>query len=512
MPKSSTPSFITTIPLVVASGDEAELLSRFQAGRQLYNALLSESMKRMLLVRKSDLYQEARKLPKGKTRSDAFKAAYQQYRYSEYALQAYATIVANGSKWIADKVDSNTQQKLATRAFKASIRVILCFAKQVRFKVPTNFKSMEGKSNKQGIRWVEDKFVWCGLKLEPIIDPNNPVIMHGLTSKVKYVRILFKFINGKRRWFTQLINEGIPYQKPANFTGSGVVGLDLNVSNIAYVADDKAGLLPFAEGVSTFQKEISQIQSKMQRSQRLTNSDNYESDFIGIKGRKKVVKKGKNKKGRLKWHQSKRYQKLRAKKRELERRKSEYAKSQNRKLVNDILRHGNQIKTEKVSVEGWQKRYGKAISAKSPGFFQSELKRKAENANGSFYEFSTRKTALSQTHLTGERIKKSLSERVHYDRSGVVMHRDLMSAFLSRHVHDDSLSLLDAQTEYLGMESTLLQGWQEYLSAPERYESKSANRVIFDESRCGHSPVEQICSYFENTNQIDDLRSGRKVS
>lgn len=505
MPKSSTPSFITTIPLIVASQDEAELLSRFQAGRQLYNALLSESMKRMQLVRESDLYQEARKLPKGKIRSDAFKAAYQQYRYSEYDLQAYATIVANGSKWIADKVDSNTQQKLATRAFKASSRVILGFAKKVRFKVPVHFKSMEGKSNKQGIRWVGDRFVWCGLKLEPIIDPNNLVMMHGLTSKVKYVRILFKLINGKRRWFAQLINEGIPYQKPANFTQSGVIGLDLNISNIAYVADEKAGLLPFAEGVPTFQAEISRIQSKMQRSQRLANPDNYEPDSMGKKGRKKVVKKGKNKKGRFKWNNSKRYQKLRAKKRELERRKSEYAKSQNRKLVNDILRHGNQIKTENVSVKGWQKRYGKAIAAKSLGYFQSELKRKAESAGGSFYEFSTRKTALSQTHLTGERIKKSLSERVHYDQSGIVMHRDLFSAFLSRHIHDDSLSIVDAQIEYLGMESSLLQGWQEY-------ESKSANRVVFDESRCRHSPVEQICSDIEKANQIDDLRSGRKVS
>jgi len=487
MPKSSTPSFITIIPLIVTSQDEAELLSRFQAGRQLYNALLSESMKRMQLVRSSDLYQEARKLSKGKIKNDAFKASYQQYRYSEYDLQAYATLVANGSKWIAEKVDSNTQQKLASRAFKASSRVVLGFAKKVRFKVPAHFKSMEGKSNKQGIRWVEDRFAWCGLKLEPIIDPNNPVMMHGLTSKVKYVRILFKFINGKRRWFAQLINEGIPYQKPANFTQSGVVGLDLNVSNIAYVGNDSAGLLPFAEGVPTFQKEISRIQSKMQRYQRLANPDNYEPDSTGRKGRRKVVKKGKNKKGRFKWSNSKRYQKLSAKKRELERRKSEYAKSQNRKLVNDILRHGNQIKTENVSVKGWQKRYGKAIAAKSPGYFQSELKRKAESAGGSFYEFSTRKTALSQTHLTGERIKKSLSERVHYDQSGIVMHRDLFSAFLSRHIIDSQLSLLDAKLEYPGLEQVLLGAWQ-------CYDKKSANRVSIAESRLSQSPVEQIPS------------------
>jgi putative transposase len=124
------------------------------------------------------------------------------------------------------------------------------------------------------------------------------------------------------------------------------------------------------------------------------------------------------------------------------------------------LRNGNSIKAENVSVKGWQKRYGKAISAKSPGFFQSELKRKAESAGGSFTKFSTRKTALSQTHLTGERVEKSLSERVHFDQTGIVMQRDLFSAYLARYVDDDELTLQNAQIEYLRLEPVLLAAWQ----------------------------------------------------
>ncbi len=472
MAKSTTPSFITTIPLVVTSSAESELLSRFQAGRQLYNALLNESMIRMRLVQKSAHYQLAKSLSKRKARTEAFATARKQYRYSEYDLQAYATVVANNSKWIAQKVDSNTQQKLATRAFQASEKVMFGRAKKVRFKIPSRFRSMEGKTNGQGIRWIKNQLVWKKLKLDALIDQSNPVLMHGITSEVKYVRILWKEIRGKRRWYAQLINKGLPYQKAANFVTPGVVGLDLNISNVAYVADSNAGLLPFAEKVPTFEREICAIQRKMQRSQRQANPDNYEPDFFGKKGRKTVVKKGKFKKGRHQWHKSKRYQRIAGKKRELERRKSEYRKSQNRRLVNDILRNGNQIKTERVSVKGWQKNWGKAIAAKSPGFFQSELKRKAENAGGSFYQFSTTKTALSQTHLTGERIKKSLSERIHHDKSGVEMHRDLMSAFLSRHVYDDKLSLQDAQCEYPGMETTLRRAWRQYQDI-----SESSKRV-----------------------------------
>lgn len=515
MPRSKTPSFITEIPLIAPSQEDSELQSRFQAGRQLYNAILNEAMVRMNLVRGSDLFAEAKKLPKGKAKSpeskirnDAFAAARKEYRYSEYDLQAYATVVSNKSKWIAQKVDSATQQTLAKRAFLASEKVLFGRAKQVRFRVPNRFNSMEGKSNKQGIRWVENQLVWGKLRLDGIIDPNNDVIAHGLLSRIKYVRIIKKEIRGVRRWYAQLICEGVPYKKDANFVTAGEVGLDLNVSNVAYVADNNAGLLPFADKVPTYERQIKAAQRKMQRSQRLANPDNYEPDFEGRKGRKTVIKKGKAKKGNRKWNKTGRYLKAAARKRELERRKAAYSKSQNRKLVNDILRNGNQIKTENVSVKGWQKRYGKAISAKSPGFFQAELACKAVSAGGSFTKFSTQKTALSQTHLTGERIKKSLSERVHRDRTGIVMHRDLFSAYLARFVDEDRLSVQDARESYPGMEAPLLEAWQHYES--------NRKQVGFAESRKAHPPSERFSSDFEKISQIDDSgsdsESGRKAS
>ncbi|MGH2413682.1 MAG: RNA-guided endonuclease TnpB family protein, partial [Microcystaceae cyanobacterium] len=467
MVRSTTLSFITEVPLIVDSKQESALLSRFQAGRQLYNACLNEAMKRLELVRRSELYQAAKKIArtKKKERGDAFKKAREQYKYSEYALHSFATITSKAAKWIAEKVDSNTQQKLATRAFKASERVMVGCAKDVRYKVPSQFRSMEGKSNKTGIRWKDDCLVWGELILKPIVDSTNQVIRHGLESPVKYVRLLWRILNGKRRWCVQLVNEGLPYQKPQNYVSDGLIGLDLNVSNIAFVGDDHAGLLPFAEKVPSFQHEITALQRKIQRSQRANNPDNFEPNFNARKGRKTIVKKGKAKKGKAQWRKSSNYLKAANKKRELERRKAAYAKTQNRCVVNEILRHGKHIKTENVSVRGWQKRYGKAISAKSPGFVQSELVRKAENAGGLVIKFSTQTTALSQTHLDGTRIKKSLSQRVHRDVTGIpIHHRDLFSAFLSRYVNQNKLVLQDAQIEYLGLEPVLLEAHQRYLT------------------------------------------------
>ncbi len=496
MPHSTKPSFVLELPLKVDSQQDRKLQARFNAAMRLYNNVLGEAKARMELVRNSEAYQAARKMPTGrkKERSNAFSKARETYRFTDYDLQAYANKAASRSKWIAEKIDSNTQQKLATRAFKAALAILFGKAKDIRFKVESRFRSVEGKTNKQGIRWKNNFVFWSGLEIPALVDLDNEIVKHGLSSPVKYCRIVRRYLNGKRRWFVQLVLEGMPYQKPQNYIGNGLVGLDINVSHIAFVADNHAGLLPFALCVPTFTKEIAALQRLLQRSQRANNPDNFTPDTKARKGRKTVVKKGQAKKGKRQWKKSTNYRKAAQKKRELERRRTAYAKSQNRRVVNQILRYGKHIKTENVSVKGWQKRYGFAIAAKSPGFVQSELKRKAENAGGEFTKFSTQKTALSQTHLDGSRRQKSLSERVHRDVTGIPEHqRDLFSAFLSRHVNQDQLSLQDVLNEYPRLESVLLEAWQL---------SQNRKQVGASENRLSDSPSERFSNKGRTSSQI----------
>lgn len=130
MPRAKTPSFITEVPLVVCSKEDAELLSRFQAGRQLYNALLNEAMIRVNMIKNSETFKFARTMIKGKAKTEAFQLVRSQHCYTEFNLMSYANQVAKDSKWIAQKVDSNTQQALATRAFRATEKVLFGCAKK----------------------------------------------------------------------------------------------------------------------------------------------------------------------------------------------------------------------------------------------------------------------------------------------------------------------------------------------------------------------------------------------
>ena len=57
--------------------------------------------------------------------------------------------------FLAEHLDANTAQTLATRAYQAANRVCVGKARRVRFRSKgRGLSSLEGKTNKQGIRFV----------------------------------------------------------------------------------------------------------------------------------------------------------------------------------------------------------------------------------------------------------------------------------------------------------------------------------------------------------------------
>lgn len=461
MPKKSSktrsPTFITEIPLVISCTDAGILASRFEAGRQLYNACLNEAMRRLKLVKQSKKYQEAKKLKNKKERAKAFTEANQAYGYSEYALHRFATTIRKS--WIGKHIDSSPAYKLATRAFGASQKVAFGRAKKVRFKGKNQLDSLEGNSNKQGIRWQKETLVWGNLKLKPYLKTYDPVITHGLNSRIKYVRLLRRRLNGKLFYYAQLICEGKPFKKPKNQLGVGVVGLDIGPSTIAIVGDHSAKLTLFAPELKFVDKEIRRLQRRMERSRRANNPNNYNPDFVNIKGCKK---KGTVKKGYKIWNDSKTYLSSRNTKANLERKLAAHRKSLHGRLVNEILGLGNTIKLEKLSYKAFQRRFGKSVGKRAPGEFVSHLKRKAESAGANVIEFSTKTTKLSQTcHQCGSVKKKNLSDRIHKCDCGILCQRDLYSAFLSKFVDDDLLQVDQAKLAWSGTEPFLLAAWRQ---------------------------------------------------
>lgn len=468
MSKSKTPTFIGEIPLSVSALDSSCLLARLEAGRQLYNACLGEAVRRVRLIQQSKLYQRAKALPKtiGKqnnsARTEAFKSAWIFYDFSEYGLHGFATKIRDS--WIAEHLDADTAQKLATRAFGAAKRVLLGQAKRVRFKGKNQLDSLEGKSGRSPMKWKDGKFVWMGLELDPHITGNDPTILHALNSPVKYVRLVRRKIRGQNLFYTQLVCEGKPFQKPKNTIGEEVVGLDIGPSTVAVVGETQAWLQPFCPEIRDASQEIARLQRQMSRQQRANNPDCYEPSRCDLPkpgqkhGKRKLGKSIKNKRHHT---QSRRYAKVRRRKAEVERKLAAYRKSLHNGLVNQVLSVGKCLKLEKLSYKAFQRMFGRSVGKRAPGLFVSQLKQKAENAGGDVHEFPTRDTKLSQRCVCGRIQKKSLSQRVHACECGVHAQRDLFSAYLARHVDvTDCFQADSAKQHYQGAESLLRSAWE----------------------------------------------------
>jgi Putative transposase DNA-binding domain len=142
-----TPSFVCELPLRVGPAEERVLQARLEAARALYNACLGEARRRWLLVKQSRAYQQARTLPrKTPERTEAFRAARAAHAFTEAALQAYAKDCRHASHWNEEHLDAPVAQKLATRAYRAVLRVSIGKAKHVRFKGKHQLDTVEGKS------------------------------------------------------------------------------------------------------------------------------------------------------------------------------------------------------------------------------------------------------------------------------------------------------------------------------------------------------------------------------
>jgi len=454
-----TPSFVSEVPLRVSPAEERVLLARLEAARALYNACLGEALRRWRLVRQSRAYQHARSLPRHMPeRTDAFRAARAAQGFTEAALQQYAKDCRHASGWIELHLDAPVMQKLATRAFHAVLRVAIGKAKRVRFKGKQQLDTVEGKSNETGLVWRTDQVVWRGLtlaaRLPKEVEQRDPVLGHGLASRVKYVRLVRRKLGTRNRFWAQLICEGRPYRKPTHLLGEGIVGMDLGPSTIAVVTPTQAHLERFCAELVPDARATRREERHLDRQRRANNPGNYHPNGTVKKGRK----------GRKHWRASMRQRRTQAHLADRQRRLAAHRKSLHGRLAHEVVRKGDAFLLEKVSYRAWQRRFGRSIQQRAPGMFVSILTRLAESAGGRVLTVPTRSTKLSQTCQCGQVKKKPLSLRIHCcDQCGLKMQRDLYSAHLIRFV-DSKTHLLhadQAQAAWPGWEPILRAAWQQ---------------------------------------------------
>jgi hypothetical protein len=460
-------SFLLELPLEVNAQQAKRVRAHLEAARCLYNALLGQARIRLRRMRADPAWDAARAIPR--TQKAARKAAFThlrtQYGFTEYALHASAKEAR--CTWIAEHIDSTMAQVLATRAYQAVNRVCQGKAHAVRFKSRgRGLDSVEGKRNDTGMRFLLPSpqqgdhgiLLWGTDQIPARIDVNDPVVAHGLRSRIKYARLLRRKASSPRaqgadvtghRYFVQLIVEGKPFLKPKNRPGQDTLGLDLGPSTLAVVPrQGEPRLLHLAEEIHLDARQQRRLQRKLDRQRRANNPQNYDA-----RGRIK-----RQKKQHLRWHESQGYRETRRRVANEARRLAAHRKSLHGRLANELVRVGNTIQIEKCSYRGWQRRYGKSVGLRAPGMLIAHLKRTVAKTGGILTEVSTYHTKLSQyCHGCGTYHKKALSERWHQCPCGVgPVQRDLYSAFLAAYLEPNRTIPSITQSDWAGVETRLM--------------------------------------------------------
>ncbi len=474
MGKQNSDSFIHEIRLKTTPHDSRVLDKRLDVARQLYNACLGESLRRLRLSRQSKTFQQARGLPakvkstKGelisnKKRSKLFREANAKIKFTDYDIQNYVLLLRK-KNWLGEHIDSLTAQKIANRAYKAVHTYAVGLRGKPRFKVKNRLSSVEGKNNASGIRWKDGYIRWSGLRLQTasLDKDKHGLAAYAMSCKTKYVRLVKRQIKNKDVWYAQLVQQGSPFIKNKNVSKDDVVGLDIGPSTIAAVNSEHALLKAFCSEVKDSDKHIKSLQRKINRSMRANNPNNYEeTKYIKNSNGKTLIKHGKPK-SKQQWHYSNKCKTLKSEVKELHRKMAATRNTSQGHLANHILKMGNVIKTEKLSYKAFQKLFGRSVLKRSPATFIGKLCYKAENAGGIVEQFSTYKTALSQTCVCGQKHKKPLKQRWHHcSNCGATAQRDLFSANLARYVDKNSLDIIQAQKAWTGVDVLLSEAMSE---------------------------------------------------
>lgn len=457
-------NFVVQFPMITEKYQDDILNKRFEIGRNIYNSLVNitqsrykEMIKtkqyRSIKLELSELYKTDKTKSKMKTElCRQLNELYKQFGINEYSFHADVKVMQHHFK---DNIDSFTAQKIASNLWKAYEKLLFEDGNKVHYKKYDSLNSLEGKSNKVGIKFKDDKILWNGLEIPVKINYKNNYESQSFQNDIAYCRIIRKFIKNEYKFYVQIVFKGVPPLKITQDgeikrnTVKGDIGLDIGTQTIAISSKTDVKIYELANRVQNIEDKKLKLLRKLDRSRRKNNPENYNEDgTIKKQGNKKVI-----------WIRSNRYSKIQNKLKELYRKQSDVRKYQHECLANEIIKQGDNIYVETMNYKGLQKRaknttvnektgkinkkkrFGKSLANKAPAMLLSIIDRKLKYFNNQLIKIDTWSVKASQyNHIEDNFKKKKLSERWNII-AGIKVQRDMYSAFLIMNVSTDLKSI-----------------------------------------------------------------------
>lgn len=443
---------VLTLPLQTEIWQEHIIEKRFAIMEHLKNQLIAKELRRLKNLERTKEYRnlidEINNTPKEK-----IKALFSKRRkllkdsgFSEYDFKD--DIAGKNSlmqKHFIEHIATQIAHKLASDVWRSFDKFLFGNGRFIHFSKRGSLRSVASQKNGNGMTYKNGYFIWSGgqsknkiiLKIK-VTPPKNDYEKEMLSKKIKYLRIVKKWVKTRYKYYLQFALEGKPVKKD-RIVNKGNVGIDIGTQTVAISSADSVKILELADKIDKNHTKKKILQRKMDRSRRYTNPQNYNED-----GTIKKPPKGQ----RFSWYKSKKYIQLAGKVRELERKNAGIRKYQHTCLANWILSLGDTVYVEQMNFSGLQrraketkidkngkyakkKRYGKSLANKAPSMFLTILESKLNQYGGQLNKINTYEFKASQYDHTDDTFTKhNRSERWHILSNGDKNQRDLYSAFL----------------------------------------------------------------------------------
>lgn len=482
--KDSTASetFALTLPLHCEPWQRDKLDKLFQCCNNIKNALIKRELNALKqLERRRDwraLHAEIAAIYAGvpknklspaqkKALAPLFKQRNKMLKEAGFSKFAFEAKVYQMRKHYGKMIHSDVASKIAYSVWDSFDAYLFKNGKNISFSPINEFTSIEGKSNKTGLRYVDGFFVYgaLGLKITVSFSRKDTYCYEEqcMQRPIHYCRLMRKWYPEGWRYFIQLVLGGKPPQKIRRSTGeykeslaSGRVGLDIGTQTLAVAGEQDVKMHVLAEDVQSIEDEIQRLNRALDRSRRATNPEMFYEDgrVIPIDQLPEacIIQRPTYKKRR--WGKSKHYRALEAQRRYLYRHQAECRRQMHHELANQLLPLGDRFfiedmdfkalakktKEAKKNKQGkWQsrKRFGKSIANKAPASFVNILEEKVQRLGGIFERVSTFETKASQfDHIDRTFKKTKLSKRWKTLADGTKVQRDLYAAFLLQSLNE----------------------------------------------------------------------------
>lgn len=443
---------VLTLPLQTEIWQEHIIEKRFAIMEHLKNQLIAKELRRLKNLERTKEYRnlidEINNTPKEK-RKALFSKRRKLLKDSGFSEYDFKDDIAGKNslmqKHFIEHIDTQIAHKLASDVWRSFDKFLFGNGRFIHFSKRGSLRSVASQKNGNGMTYKNGYFIWSGgqsknkiiLKIK-VTPPKNEYEKEMLSKKIKYLRIVKKWVKTRYKYYLQFALEGKPVKKD-RIVNKGNVGIDIGTQTVAISSADSVKILELADKIDKNHTKKKILQRKMDRSRRYTNPQNYNED-----GTIKKPPKGQ----RFSWYKSKKYIQLAGKVRELERKNADIRKYQHTCLANWILSLGDAVYVEQMNFSGLQrraketkidkngkyakkKRYGKSLANKAPSMFLTILESKLNQYGGQLNKINTYEFKASQYDHTDDTFTKhNRSERWHILSNGDKNQRDLYSAFL----------------------------------------------------------------------------------